>query len=844
MRSLTVRSDVVMNSGLTATALVTVLAVLLVLPATTLAAIPPATGATRDRLSPEAARPLHSAAPAPSPAVPWSPASGRSSPGSPHYTLSSASLVTSGCNTTYAGESWMAFDAYDQSFWVAAAPDCVEVFPANASYGSPSASYVVGSDPFGVAVDSTTHEIYVANSGSNNVTVLNDSSGAVVASIGVGSSPSGVAFDPATGAIFVANNGSDNVSVINGSLHRVVASLSVGVDPIGIAVDPATRQAFVANSGSANLTVISTRTVAVTGSIGTGSGPFGVAIDNRSDRVYVTDRGSNNLTVVNATADTVMASVPVVSPAMNLQGVAYDPKEDLVWVGGGYSYAVVVNASTNVVGWYLTVDPSGVAVDPSTGEACLSDTSNRSFLCISNLTSFGGWNAAELDFTEQGLPSGAAWSVTIPPATLSAATTTLRFGVLTWYSSGTTYAFTVATVYGLQPSPATGNITVYPNSTVTLTQITFGPPTTTYLLNFTETGLPIGTTWGVSVDGPVGYTNGTTVAFAVFNGTHNFSVVTVPGYSSTPTRGLVTIQGHDVTVNVTFVPAPPPAPYTLSFAESGLPVGTVWSVSVNGTPYATNGAVLSLRLPGGTYLYSVVAPPGYSANPTNGTVFLDADRTLGIQFTPTYTLTFNETGLPAGTTWTVRLDGAAVSSLRSAIVFVVVAGNHSFTVSSADPAFAPSPSSGTIAVAADTVVPVTFPYLFPPVTEYAVTFQESGLPSGAGWTVTVNGTAQSSNTTTIVVQLRNGSYPFQVLPTFGLLPAPTAGSFAVAGGPVGLTIQFTSTICGGCPSVAPPTGFAPYSGALVLAAAGSLLVGVALGLVLGYVLAGRRRTVP
>ncbi len=846
-----------MNSGLGASALIGVLVVLLVLPATTLAANPPTSGSPRGLPAPSAARPVHSAAPVPSPSVPWDPASGRSSPGSPHYHLSSASLVSSGCNASYTGEAWLAFDAHVGAFWIATAPSCVEEMTVNGSFGQTiTAAYTVGTDPFAVAIDTATNEVYVTNTGSDNVSVLNDSTGAPVASIGVGSAPSGIAYDPSTGLLFVANNGSNNVSVINGSRHAVIASLPVGTNPIGVAVDPVTQRAFVANSGSDNLTVLSTAFETEVGSIGVGSDPYGATLDNHSGEVYVTNRASNNLSVVNASLLTVAATVPVIpelATNMNLQGVAYDPLRNLVWVGAGSYFAVVVNASTNVVGWYLTVDPSGAAVDPTSGEACLTNTANRTVLCLSNLTvpQFAVWPTAELDFNEAGLTAGTVWSVSVEEVAQSAGTPTLRFGVLKAFYNPASFGYSIAGVDGLVPTPSQGAVTVYYNSTRLSINVTFGPGPSTYPLVFNETGLATGTTWGVSVGGVPGWTTGSALTFAETNGTYAFTVASVTGYTCSPASGTVVIHGNGLRVDLNFSALPPPPPtYVLTFLGSGLPPGTLWSVRVNGTPHGATAGSISLPLSAGTYPFEVGAPPGYRASPVNGTVYLYSNLSVMIAFVPVFALTFDETGLPSGALWTATVDSAARTSSASSIVFSVTGGDHSFTVASGEPAFAPTPSSGAVTISSDTVIPVTFQAVFPFVTAYPVTFTELGLPSGNAWSVVINGTGirpfngttQVSNTTTFTVDLANGTYGFRVPSPLGFFPAPTAGSFVVAGGPVNLTIQFTPSICYGCPPpVPPPSGPAPYAGALVLAAAGSLLVGVVLGLVVGYVLAGRRR---
>jgi YVTN family beta-propeller protein len=66
----------------------------------------------------------------------------------------------------------------------------------------------VGSNPWGVAFDGA--NIWVANSGSNNVTKLLAATGALLGTFPVGSNPKAVAFDGAN--IWVANWGSKSVS--------------------------------------------------------------------------------------------------------------------------------------------------------------------------------------------------------------------------------------------------------------------------------------------------------------------------------------------------------------------------------------------------------------------------------------------------------------------------------------------------------------------------------------------------------------------------------------------------------------------------------------------------------
>src|ERR1017187_594599 len=89
---------------------------------------------------------------------------------------------------------------------------------------------------------------YVANFGSNSVSVIDTSSNTVVATVGVGSQPNGVAITPDGTRAYVANGGGD-VWVIDTSSNTVVATVGVGSQPNGVAITPDGTRAYVANGG-------------------------------------------------------------------------------------------------------------------------------------------------------------------------------------------------------------------------------------------------------------------------------------------------------------------------------------------------------------------------------------------------------------------------------------------------------------------------------------------------------------------------------------------------------------------------------------------------------------------
>ena len=169
------------------------------------------------------------------------------------------------------------------------------------------ATIPVGSVPIGVAVDATSNKIYVANSGSNNISVIDGASNSVVATVTDPNavSPGAVAVNATTNTIYVANSQSNNLTVIDGTTNTVTATIPVGTSPSGVAVDSQTNFIYVANFGNSqggnpgNVTVIDGATNATsTLADPNAKNPVAVAVNSTTNKIYVANSGSNNVTVI------------------------------------------------------------------------------------------------------------------------------------------------------------------------------------------------------------------------------------------------------------------------------------------------------------------------------------------------------------------------------------------------------------------------------------------------------------------------------------------------------------------------------------------------------------------
>jgi YVTN family beta-propeller protein len=138
-----------------------------------------------------------------------------------------------------------------------------------------------------VAVSPDGSKVYVSNSQSNTVSVIDTAKNMVIASIAAVGPPSpvGVAVSPDGSKVYVTNqsSGISTVSVIDTSTNTVTATIPVGIEASGVAVTPDGSKVYVVNTHDNTLSVIATERNTVTATIPVGRNPvaFGIFIQPR-----------------------------------------------------------------------------------------------------------------------------------------------------------------------------------------------------------------------------------------------------------------------------------------------------------------------------------------------------------------------------------------------------------------------------------------------------------------------------------------------------------------------------------------------------------------------------------
>jgi YVTN family beta-propeller protein len=520
-----------------------------------------------------------------------------------------------------------------------------------------------GGGPNAIAFDNQTGAVYVASS--DNVSVVNTTTHRVVGSIAVGANPEGILYDPASNEVFVANMWSNTVSVISGATNDVEATVPVDSTPYGLAWNNATNQVYVTcmnfTGSRALIDVISGSTLQVTATISLGQTyPDGIAFVPSLDEIFVDNAVAyyppSNLTVLSATTYQTLANITLPSAAAPGQIVYDDSTGDLYIAGAGYFVDgpypndIVVNPLNRSVVATIPVgsEPEGMVSDPGTAELFALSENNDTVSVI------GG--------TTDNISS----TVTLPSGT---------------FPDGIAY------------DPASHQVLVSDWGTDSVSYIVYQ---VVYPVTFTETGLPSGLNWSVTVNGTPWPSNSSTLSFPEPNGTYSYSIASADQqYQSRPVTGNFTVAGAALAQSVGFQLVV----YSVTFTESGLPAAGGWYANVTGqlSVYSTT-TTASIELPNGTYTFAIgTSDKTYSASGGSFTAH-GGPVSVSVAFSRvTYSVTVTESGLPSGTTWTVMIDGTPMSGTGS-LAFELPNGTYAWKITSLPNGNSAIPGEGTLTV--------------------------------------------------------------------------------------------------------------------------------------------------
>lgn len=588
----------------------------------------------------------------------------------------------------------------------------------NTSTNTVVRNIIVGSSPFGVAVNADGSRVYVANYRSNSVSVINTFTNVVTNTISVGNLPMAVVVSPDGTRVYVTNQLSNTVSVINTLTNTVIASIPVSLQPQGITISSDGTRVYVANVNSNNVSIINTATNTVLGVIGVGTQPITVAISPDGSRLFVPNFGSNNLSVINTTSNTVIATV---ATGTNPNGVAVSPDGSKVYVTNQNSANVtVINTTNNTVSNTIAVNnnPQGIS---------FTSDGLKAYVC-----NFGSNNVSVINTTNNTVTT-----------TITVGSVPHSLGNFISPSNGCTGAPTSFTIT-VNPLPtATINYTGSPFCGIgtvapTITGTTGGTFTST-------TGLQINSSTGV-----IDLANSTqgnytiTYAFSANNcsNTTSTSIVIHPSFNSTPTLSITqptcTISTGSISVTN--------------------PTGSAYTFSIDGTNYTNTTGVFNNLSPN-TYSITVKNNQGCISSPATATINVVPNvpsiPTVSIM-QPTCVVPIGNVTVtsPVGAGFTYSIDG---TNFQTSTIFNNLSPN-SYTITVKNAAGCSSTNTFTIVPSSSGATP-TFIITQPNCASTTVVITYLS-PIGANFNYSIDGTTFQSSPT--FNNVSSGSYNFIV----------------------------------------------------------------------------------
>lgn len=634
----------------------------------------------------------------------------------------------------------------------------VTIISGTKTVGNPNVGYY----PWHLAYDAANGYVYVPNRNSNTVTVLSGTK--TIATVTVGSSPWNVTYDPSNHLVYVLNDYGYTVSVLNGT--KVAATIPVGYYPTGATYDADNGWVYVTNSNSNNITVLNgTKRVA---NITVGSYPQYGVYDPSNHYIYQTNRNSRNVTVINGTK-----IVGSVTTSFYPATAAYNPLDGLVYVADQNSpgYVSIINGTTEVTNLSVGGYPYDIVYDDANGMIATANEVGYSASFIQH-----NYN---ITFSELGLPAATTWSVNVIGGGAGSGNTS----AIMLQSPNGEFRYSVASNDRTYSAP-TGRFNVSRDALtvpVVFSRVTFP-------VNFTEVGLPAGTAWSVTLAGVtlnLSGPNASMIAFRAPNGTEGYRLGVVPGWTTGSFVSTVTVTGLPVSVTIRWSVNT----YPVLFNESGLLPGTGWWINVSFLPSMFSTATnLTVAAGNGSYTYSVATSdkkyhaPHNAFGVTGGAAYENVVFTLVL-----YLVNFTETGLLKGTHWSVSIGGMTLHGGASYLNTMEANGSYSYALGPV-PGWTIASYTGTVTVHGK-----------PPATNvawlrftYAVTFSQSGLPSGTDWSVTLANQSSHSVDNITFTGIPNGTYNYSVTPVSGFNATPIDGMITVNGFNVPQAVTFTS----------------------------------------------------
>ena len=201
------------------------------------------------------------------------------------------------------------FSPNGQEIWTSQMMASGVVLVLNASTLEEEKRISVGPEPAEITFDRLGRYAFVANGGSDTVSVIDVESKSVVRTINVGDNPVG-AWQGANGIAYVDNETAMTLTAIDTSTLEVIRTFNLGFMPGMAALGPDGR-VWVTDADGGRIVRFDPTTAAQVDAASTGAGAHGIAFDGGGTNVYISNQGAGTVSVLEVASLATRATIPV-----------------------------------------------------------------------------------------------------------------------------------------------------------------------------------------------------------------------------------------------------------------------------------------------------------------------------------------------------------------------------------------------------------------------------------------------------------------------------------------------------------------------------------------------------
>lgn len=201
------------------------------------------------------------------------------------------------------------------------------------------------------ALAGPTH-IYVANSGGDNITIIDPSNDQVSGEIKVSRNPHGIVPSPDGKRFYISSEGQDVLDVVDRATSQVIKRVPLGPRPNNLAITPDGRRVYICIRDESWVDIVDTTTLEKVKSVPVGRNPHNIYMSPDGQRMIATSMGDNKLTVIEIKTEQPEFEIPVGGvprPLVIEAGTDHVPHRLFVQLSDLHGFAVVNYAARKVV---------------------------------------------------------------------------------------------------------------------------------------------------------------------------------------------------------------------------------------------------------------------------------------------------------------------------------------------------------------------------------------------------------------------------------------------------------------------------------------------------------------